>query len=101
MEMFKVLELMKQLTDEWTPDAAVQHVQPLGGSDRGRGRQEHFTAVTKELHQAWEKSQHSLLQLQTRLDMLLDWARGLAQDGGAWGEKSYRRNGLKGVLYNL
>ncbi|XP_037632372.1 uncharacterized protein si:dkey-103g5.4 [Sebastes umbrosus] len=81
--MFKVLELLKPLTEEWGSDQTLQHHQ---GSERGSGRQDHLLAATKELQQAWGRSLHCQLQLQTRLGLLLDWAAGLQQDGKTLGE---------------
>ncbi|GAA6228396.1 uncharacterized protein LOC111665042 [Lates japonicus] len=84
--MFKVLDLLKPLTEEWGSDPTLQHPQPHPGSERGSGRQDHLLAVAKELQQAWGRSLHCQLQLQTRLELLLDWAVGLQQDGGTLGE---------------
>ncbi|XP_059188168.1 uncharacterized protein si:dkey-103g5.4 isoform X2 [Centropristis striata] len=81
--MFKVLELLKPLTEEWGSDQTLQRPQ---GSERGSGRQNHLLAAAAELQQAWGRSLHCQLQLQTRLDILLDWAEGLQQDGGTLGE---------------
>ncbi|XP_033488068.2 uncharacterized protein LOC117260235 [Epinephelus lanceolatus] len=81
--MFKVLELLKPLTEEWGSDQTLQHHQ---GSERGSGRQDNFLSVAKELQQAWGRSLHCQLQLQTRLGILLNWAVGLQQDGGILGE---------------
>ncbi|KAF1394028.1 hypothetical protein PFLUV_G00022250 [Perca fluviatilis] len=81
--MFKVLELLKPLTEEWGSDQTLQRHQ---GSERGSGRQDHLLAAAKELQQAWGKSLHCQLQLQTRLDILLNWAECLQQDGGTLGE---------------
>ncbi|KAK9520852.1 hypothetical protein VZT92_020711 [Zoarces viviparus] len=82
--MFSVLELLKPLTDEWGSDQTLQRHQ---GSEReGSGRQDHLTAAAKELQQAWGRSLHCQLQLQTRLGILLHWAAGLQKDGGTLGE---------------
>lgn len=82
--MFKVLELLKPLTEEWGSDQTLQHHQ---GSERGSGRQDHLPSAAKELQQAWGRSLHCQLQLQTRLEILLDWAMGLQQDGGTLGKE--------------
>ncbi|XP_030633960.1 uncharacterized protein si:dkey-103g5.4 [Chanos chanos] len=42
--------------------------------------------VTLELEQAWKSSHHCMLQLLTRLEVLKDWAWGVAQDGGSLGD---------------
>ncbi|XP_030261233.1 uncharacterized protein LOC115574093 isoform X5 [Sparus aurata] len=81
--MFRVLELLKPLTEEWGLDQTLQHHQ---GSERGSGRQDHLLSAAKELQQAWGRSLHCQLQLQTRLETLLDWAVALQQDGGTLGE---------------
>ncbi|KAM7399476.1 hypothetical protein PAMP_018747 [Pampus punctatissimus] len=56
------------------------------GSERGSGRQDLLSAAAKELQQAWGRSLHCQLQLQTRVEILLDWAVCLQQDGGILGE---------------
>ncbi|XP_047191720.1 uncharacterized protein si:dkey-103g5.4 isoform X2 [Scophthalmus maximus] len=84
--MSNVLELLKPITEEWASDATLQRPQLHQGSERGSGRQDHLLAATKELQQAWERSLHGQLQLQTRLEILLDWASALQQDGGTLGE---------------
>ncbi|XP_067362811.1 uncharacterized protein [Channa argus] len=85
--MFKILELLKPLTEEWGSDQTLQHLLPhQSSSERGSGRQNHLLAAAKELQQAWGRSLHCQLQLQTRLEMQLDYAVGLQQNGGALGE---------------
>ncbi|CAJ1065477.1 uncharacterized protein si:dkey-103g5.4 isoform X1 [Xyrichtys novacula] len=81
--MFKVLALLKPLTEEWGSDPALQRCQ---SSERGSGQPDHLLAAAKEIQQAWRKSLHCQLQLQTRLEILLDWAVDLQQHGGALGE---------------
>lgn len=89
--MFKVLELLKPMTDEWSSGPSLQHRLPRGsGSDRGSGRQDRLVAAAKELQQAWGRSVHCLMQLQARLEMLQDWAVGVHQDGGTLGETRSR-----------
>ncbi|XP_030008436.1 uncharacterized protein LOC115431886 [Sphaeramia orbicularis] len=83
--MFKVVEILKPLTEEWGSDHTLQIPQPHR-SERGSGRQDNLLPAAKELQQAWGRALHCHLQLQTRLEILLDWAVGLQQDGGAWGE---------------
>ncbi|XP_068440228.1 uncharacterized protein si:dkey-103g5.4 isoform X2 [Clinocottus analis] len=81
--MFKVLEFLKPLTEEWGSEQTLQRHQ---GSERGSSRQDHLVAAAKELQQAWGQSSHCRLQLQTRLGILLDWAADLQKDGGTLGE---------------
>ncbi|XP_061576517.1 uncharacterized protein LOC133442524 [Cololabis saira] len=82
IEMFKALDLLKPLTEEWGSDPALQSTQFHPRSEAASARQDHLLATTKELEQAWERSLHCQLQLQTRLEMLLDYIVGLQQDGG-------------------
>ncbi|XP_072248570.1 uncharacterized protein [Leuresthes tenuis] len=84
--MLKVLDLLKSLTEDWGSDPTLQHLQPSSGNDNAIGRQDHLLAGTKDLEEAWGRSLHCQLQLQTRLEMLLDWAVGVQQDGGSLGE---------------
>ncbi|KAM8904381.1 uncharacterized protein AB9W97_008057 [Spinachia spinachia] len=81
--LFKVVQLLKTLTEVWGSDQNMQHHL---GSERGSGRQDHLVVAAKELQQAWGRSLHCQLQLQTRLSILLDWAAGLEKDGGTLGE---------------
>lgn len=85
--MLKALELLKPLTEEWGSDPALQHPHQ-SGSERGSGRHNHLLTAAKELQLAWGRSLHCQLQLQTRMEILLDWTVGLQQDGGMLGEKS-------------
>lgn len=85
--MFKVLDVLKPLTEECGSDPNLQHLQSHPGSERGSGRQDHVLAASKELQQAWGRCLHCQLQLQTRLEILLDWAVALQQDGGIVGEE--------------
>lgn len=86
--MYKILDLLKPLMEEWGSDPGLQPSQPHSGSERGSGRQDHLLAAAKELQQAWGRSLHCQLQLQTRLEMILDWALDLQQDGGILGEEN-------------
>lgn len=88
--IFKVVELLKPLTEEWGSDPTLQYPQPHQGSEQGSGRQDNLSAAAKELQQAWGRSLHCQLQLQTRLEILLDWAVDVQQDGGTLGENSNR-----------
>lgn len=82
--MFEVLELLKPLTDQWGSDKTLQH--NLGG-ERESAQHDHLVTAAKELQQAWGRSLHCQLQLQSRLKILLDWAVALQQDGGTLGEE--------------
>ncbi|XP_060928461.1 uncharacterized protein si:dkey-103g5.4 [Limanda limanda] len=84
--MFRVLDLLRPLSEEWGSEGNLQDLQPHSGSERGSGRQDHLLTAAKELQQARGRSLHGHLQLQTRLEMLLDWAEGLQRDGGSLGE---------------
>ncbi|XP_039478312.1 uncharacterized protein si:dkey-103g5.4 [Oreochromis aureus] len=84
--MFKVLNVLKPLTEEWGSDQSLQHVQSQPGSDRGSSQQDHLLTAAKELQQAFGRSLHCQLQLQTRLEILQEWTMGLQQDGGTLGE---------------
>lgn len=86
-EMFKVVDTLKPLMEEWGSDPTLQRTQPHPGSQTASGRQDDLLAVTKGLEQAWGRSLHCQLQLWTRLEMLLDWSAGLQQDGGTLGEE--------------
>lgn len=87
--MSKALELLMPLPGQWGSDQTLQHHQ---GIDRGSGRCDHLLSAGKELLHAWERSLHCQLQLQTRLEILLDWAIGLHQNGGTLGKEMM--NGL-------
>nr|XP_013765910.1 PREDICTED: uncharacterized protein LOC102208545 [Pundamilia nyererei] len=84
--LFKVLNVLKPLTEEWGSDQSLQHVQTQPGSDRGSSQQDHLLTAAKELQQAWGRSLHCQLQLQTRLEILQEWSMGLQQDGETLGE---------------
>ncbi|KAK0146501.1 hypothetical protein N1851_014165 [Merluccius polli] len=73
----RVLELLKGLTTEgWTSGGERGH---------GGGHAEHVKAAARELELAWGRSLHCLLQLQTRLQILMDWSSALQRDGGTLG----------------
>ncbi|CAG6003331.1 unnamed protein product [Menidia menidia] len=84
--MLKVLDLLKSLTEECGSDPTFQHLQPNSNNENAINQQDHLLAGTKDLEDAWGRSLHCQLQLQTRLEMLLDWAVGVQQDGGTLGE---------------
>ncbi|MEQ2298857.1 hypothetical protein AMECASPLE_009622 [Ameca splendens] len=85
-EMYKTLDLLKPLTDEWSSDPALQNMQSHPGNEHISSRLDDLLTASKELEQAWGRSLHCGLQLCTRFEMLLDWALGLQQDGGTLGE---------------
>ncbi|XP_057695565.1 uncharacterized protein si:dkey-103g5.4 isoform X2 [Corythoichthys intestinalis] len=78
--MFKIVELLRPLSEEWESEATLQ------GSDRGRRWQDQISEATEELHQHWRRSQNCQLQLQNRLEVLMDTMVGLHLDGGSMGE---------------
>lgn len=82
--MFKILQLLKPLTDQ--PESR-QTSQQLSGIDGGNGAQSGLVTAGKDLQEAWERSLHYQLQLQTRLELLLGWAICLQQDGGILGKE--------------
>ncbi|XP_077397029.1 uncharacterized protein LOC144033090 isoform X4 [Festucalex cinctus] len=81
--MFKIVELLRPLSEELVSEMTVQLHQ---GGGQGCGWQDRLSAVSEELHLHWRRSQHCQLQLQTRLEILLDTTVGLHQDGGSLGE---------------
>ena len=85
----RVLDLLKGLTEGWT-----------SGSERGHagGHVDHVKAAARDLEVAWGRSLHCLLQLQTRLQILMDWSAGLQRDGGTLGERRFRVWSMGGVL---
>ncbi|XP_061538031.1 uncharacterized protein si:dkey-103g5.4 isoform X7 [Phycodurus eques] len=78
--MFKIVELLRPLSEEWGLEPVLQ------GGERGRQWQDRIGAAAIELHQHWRRSQHCQLQLQTRLEIMLDTTVGLHQNGGSLGE---------------
>lgn len=86
-EMFKILDILKPLSDEWGSDPAMQNMQNLPGNENLSGRLDDLRNASKELDQAWGRSLHCGLQLWTRFEMLLDWALGLQKDGGTLGKE--------------
>lgn len=82
--MFKILELLKPLTDQ---SASRQTSQQLSGIDGENGAQSDLVTAGEDLREAWERSLHCQLQLQTRLELLLGWALCLQQDGGILGKE--------------
>ena len=73
----RVLDFLKGLTESWT-----------SGSKRGHAGShvDHVKAAARDLEMAWGRSLHCLLQLQTHLQILIDWSSGLQRDGGTLGE---------------
>lgn len=81
--MFKILELLKPLADQ----SQSQQTSPqLPGVDGGNGGQSYVVAAGEDLREAWGRSLHWRLQLQTRLELLLAWAVCL-RDGGILGKE--------------
>ncbi|XP_061637986.1 uncharacterized protein si:dkey-103g5.4 isoform X9 [Phyllopteryx taeniolatus] len=78
--MFKIVELLRPLSEEWGLEPVLQ------GGEQGRQWQDCIRAAAIELHQHWRRSQHCQLQLQTRLEIMLDTTVGLHQNGGSLGE---------------
>lgn len=99
--MFKTVELLRPLSDDWSSEPALQLHQ--------RGEQacrwhDGIGAVAEELHLHWSRSQHCQLQLQTRLEILQDTMVGLHQDGCALGERVSRPAGhwhIYKILQNI
>ncbi|XP_061137970.1 uncharacterized protein LOC133156175 [Syngnathus typhle] len=81
--MFKTVELLRLLCEEWESEPALQLHH---GAERGCHWQDRIDRMAEELHLNWRRSQHCQLQLQTRLEILLDTTEGLQQDGGALGD---------------
>lgn len=79
--MFKILVLLKPLTTQWEP--SQQHPGVQGGDSP----QSHVAAAAEDLREAWGRSLNCQLQLQARLELLLDWAACLQQDGGILGQE--------------
>ncbi|XP_050984608.1 uncharacterized protein si:dkey-103g5.4 isoform X2 [Labeo rohita] len=71
----RVAELLQGVSEEWSSAAA----DPQGDLDR-------LSAATSELEQAWKSSQHCVLQLLSRLEVVQEQARGVAENGGSVGE---------------
>nr|XP_057936579.1 uncharacterized protein LOC131134908 [Doryrhamphus excisus] len=81
--MFKTVELLRPLTDEWGSDPTLQlHLR----GEQGRSWQDCISAASQELHSHWRRSQHCQLQMQSRLEVLLDTTVCLHQDGGFMGD---------------
>ncbi|XP_063763473.1 uncharacterized protein LOC134880460 [Eleginops maclovinus] len=84
--MFKVLEILKPLTEEWGSDQTLQRHQSSG---RGISPHDHLLTAANELQQAWGRSLYFQLQLQTRLCFMLDWTASLQQNGGSLAFKRF------------
>ncbi|XP_054650319.1 uncharacterized protein si:dkey-103g5.4 isoform X2 [Dunckerocampus dactyliophorus] len=81
--MFKLVELLRPLSDEWGSDLTLElHLR----GKQGQSWQDCISAASHELHSHWRRSQHCQLQMQTRLDILLDTTMCLHQDGGSLGD---------------
>lgn len=83
--MLKVLDHLRPLIEESAFDPTVPLPQAYSGNEKETSQQDLLAAAAKELEQAWGRSLHCQLQFQTRLEMLLESAIGLQQDGGALG----------------
>lgn len=81
--MFKILVLLKPLTTQWESSSSQQHP----GIQGGNSQQSHVAAAAEDLREAWGRSLNCRLQLQARLELLLDWAVCLQQDGGILGKE--------------
>ncbi|XP_051935125.1 uncharacterized protein LOC127609336 isoform X2 [Hippocampus zosterae] len=81
--MFKIVELLRPLSDDWSSEPALQLHQR--GEQASRWH-DSIGAVAEELHLHWKRSQHCQLQLQTRLEILQDTMVGLHQDGCSLGD---------------
>ncbi|XP_061684126.1 uncharacterized protein si:dkey-103g5.4 isoform X6 [Syngnathoides biaculeatus] len=78
--MFKIVELLRAMSEESGLETLLQ------GGEQGRYWQDRIGAAALELHRHWSTSQHCQLQLQTRLEIMLDTMVGLHQNGGSLGE---------------
>ncbi|XP_034025206.1 uncharacterized protein si:dkey-103g5.4 [Thalassophryne amazonica] len=83
--MLKVAELLKTLSEELSSETLhLQHLRQA--ADRRSVQQDLLAAAKTEFQLAWGRSRHCQLQLQTRLEMQLDWVIGLQENGGILGE---------------
>ncbi|KAK6297050.1 hypothetical protein J4Q44_G00331920 [Coregonus suidteri] len=79
----RLVELLRGLREDWgSGEMGLQGLQ----AQRKETELGRIQAAAKELEQAWGKGLHCHLQLLSRLETLLDWAWGVAQDGGVQGE---------------
>lgn len=79
--MFHTLELLKLLQEDLSSGSSQLH-----GGEQASVRPERLCAAAEELQQSWRRSSRCRLQLQTRLEMVLDWAQDLQRDAGTLGE---------------
>ncbi|XP_077578970.1 uncharacterized protein LOC144200601 [Stigmatopora nigra] len=86
MVMFKIVEFLRPLCEEPEP----------GPTDRGRPWQDDLSQAVEELHRHWRRSQNCRLQLQSRLEVLMETMVALHQDGGSMGEM--KLSGLDATL---
>ncbi|XP_072557731.1 uncharacterized protein [Paramormyrops kingsleyae] len=61
----------------------------------GRGRRGGVRAAGAEMERAWRSSEHCLLQMVCRLEVMQDWAWWLAQDAGVQGEIQFPGSDLR------
>lgn len=77
-----LVELLHGLREDWgSGEMGLRGLQ----AQRKETELGRIQAAAKELEQAWVKGLHCHLQLLSRLETLLDWAWGVAQDGGVQG----------------
>ncbi|CAB1347518.1 unnamed protein product, partial [Coregonus sp. 'balchen'] len=73
----RLVELLRGLREDWgSGEMGLQGLQ----AQRKETELGRIQAAAKELEQAWGKGLHCHLQLLSRLETLLDWAWGVAQD---------------------
>ncbi|XP_028321414.1 uncharacterized protein LOC114474973 [Gouania willdenowi] len=84
--MHKIFGHLKPLAEVWGSDPNLQLLQTNSDSESSCRRQDLVMSAAKELHQAWVRSLHWQLQLQSRLEILLDWSVCLQENGGVLGE---------------
>ncbi|TWW77242.1 hypothetical protein D4764_12G0006320 [Takifugu flavidus] len=77
--MFKIQALLKSQTIRWE---SQQTSQQHPGTEGGNSGENELVAAAEDLREAWGRSLNCQLQLQARLELLLDWAICLQQDGG-------------------
>ncbi|XP_077467722.1 uncharacterized protein LOC144083614 [Stigmatopora argus] len=80
MVMLKIVEILKSLCEE------LEQGSTCGASDRGRPWRDDIGEAVEELHRHWRRSWNCQLQLQSRLEVLMDTMVALHQDGGSMGE---------------
>eukprot|EP00066_Takifugu_rubripes_P017519 XP_011606785.1 PREDICTED: uncharacterized protein LOC101076355 [Takifugu rubripes] len=89
--MFKIQALLKSQTIRWE---SQQTSQQHPGTEGGNSGENELVAAAEDLREAWGRSLNCQLQLQARLELLLDWAICLQQDGGILGEMPLPDSGM-------